>query len=325
METRVAVSIVIPSYRPRDTIRECIRSLLNQTIGRDSYEIIIVDCSEDTYVFSVLEDFDGVYIVHVGRWLNVGDARNLGAALSRGKIIAFTDTDCIPPPDWLERILADFSEYPEVCGVLGVYSGGRTVLEKISGGELMPKHTRVGFFKGFIEGNCAFIREVFEKNCRWSSSSRFECRELAICVEKYVMKPLLWDPRLKVLHRGRVTFKSLMRSGESKFRDIDLREGGVWKNFVFAAGMATSIFLGGLSILNTTLAIPLLSYIAILSYYVSRDPMVELKYKLLYLPYLIIFRIVYWLGWLYASIKHICGGTRYRYISSGRLQILSPS
>jgi GT2 family glycosyltransferase len=57
----------------------------------------------------VLPDVEGVRVVHQA---NAGPAaaRNRGAALARGRWIAFTDDDCEPSPGWLralERPLAD--------------------------------------------------------------------------------------------------------------------------------------------------------------------------------------------------------------------------
>jgi glycosyltransferase involved in cell wall biosynthesis len=45
-------------------------------------------------------------------------ARNTGLAAAYGRIVAFTDDDAEPAPDWVERLLAGF-EQPEVVGVTG--------------------------------------------------------------------------------------------------------------------------------------------------------------------------------------------------------------
>ncbi|MCG3199607.1 MAG: hypothetical protein GHCLOJNM_04131 [bacterium] len=47
-------------------------------------------------------------------------ARNHGAALCKGEILVFIDSDCLPEADWLEKMLAPFED-PGVVGVQGAY------------------------------------------------------------------------------------------------------------------------------------------------------------------------------------------------------------
>src|SRR5213078_2934539 len=44
-------------------------------------------------------------------------AKNVGAAIAAGDIVALLDGDCVPAPDWLELLLARFT--PGVDGVAG--------------------------------------------------------------------------------------------------------------------------------------------------------------------------------------------------------------
>jgi hypothetical protein len=47
-------------------------------------------------------------------------ARNRGVQAARGEILLFTDADCAPTPDWIERLTEPFRA-PEVAGAKGVY------------------------------------------------------------------------------------------------------------------------------------------------------------------------------------------------------------
>ncbi|HMN15530.1 MAG TPA: glycosyltransferase, partial [Bellilinea sp.] len=47
-------------------------------------------------------------------------ARNAGADAAVGEIIAFTDSDCVPTPTWLEKITEPFSN-KDTIGVKGTY------------------------------------------------------------------------------------------------------------------------------------------------------------------------------------------------------------
>ncbi len=44
-------------------------------------------------------------------------ARNQGLSQARGNIVAFTDADCIPNPDWIEKGVRTLQKFPE-CGLV---------------------------------------------------------------------------------------------------------------------------------------------------------------------------------------------------------------
>ncbi|MBR2519526.1 MAG: glycosyltransferase family 2 protein [Selenomonadaceae bacterium] len=91
-----AVSVILPMYNSARYIRSCVESVLNQTFGL--FELICVDdCSTDDTVKIVAEmaQKDGrIRVVRLAK--NTGGAsepRNTGLRLSRGKYIAFLDSD----------------------------------------------------------------------------------------------------------------------------------------------------------------------------------------------------------------------------------------
>lgn len=97
------ISVVIPTYNRSSMLKDCLFSLRDQSI--DDYEVIVVDdgCNDDTKnVFESIKRKDFKYF----RQENKGPAaaRNLGIRNSKGKIIAFTDDDCVVDKDWLKAI-----------------------------------------------------------------------------------------------------------------------------------------------------------------------------------------------------------------------------
>jgi GT2 family glycosyltransferase len=107
----VDISIVIPAYFGAGTIADCLESVKRATSGRRS-EIIVVESSGDATREIVRRRFPEVMLIESPVRLSAGGARNLGTTRARGGLIAFTDQDCIVPPDWidqLERHLADSS------------------------------------------------------------------------------------------------------------------------------------------------------------------------------------------------------------------------
>jgi len=110
------VSVIIPVYNGGQTLSACLEVLRRQT--HPPAEIIVVDdgSTDDTVV--VAERF-GVRILsqaHAGP----AAARNRGAHAAQGDILLFTDADCAPAPDWIERMLAPFADLT-VAGAKGEY------------------------------------------------------------------------------------------------------------------------------------------------------------------------------------------------------------
>jgi len=100
-----SVSVVIPAYRARSQLRECLSALRRQTL-RDR-EVIVVDSSEQPESSRALEAaFPEVVFDHVGARLGPQAARTRGARHAQGRIIAFTDSDCRPRSDWLAQLTA---------------------------------------------------------------------------------------------------------------------------------------------------------------------------------------------------------------------------
>lgn len=114
-----SVTVIVPAYNAQDTIGACIESLLGQTRRPD--EVIIVDdCSRDDTMQVALKY--GVKVIRLEKNSGPGVARNTGAAAATGEILAFTDSDCVAPPDWLERIVGAL-DAPGVVAATGGYAG----------------------------------------------------------------------------------------------------------------------------------------------------------------------------------------------------------
>lgn len=98
-----SISVVVPAYKSKDTISECLKALKAQQTDLD-YEIIVVESSGDGTADLVRSEFPDVQLFESGERLLSGAARNLGAEQARGKILCFVDSDCMLEPLWLEKI-----------------------------------------------------------------------------------------------------------------------------------------------------------------------------------------------------------------------------
>ena len=94
-------SVIIPVFNDQDGVTRCLFALAKQVITHRSFEIVVVDNGSDPPIR--VEHFDTLRVILV-RCETPGSyaARNTGVAASSGRVLAFTDADCIPDPHWLE-------------------------------------------------------------------------------------------------------------------------------------------------------------------------------------------------------------------------------
>ena len=116
------ISVVIAHLNQPDLLGRCLAALARQSLAPDLFEVIVVDNGSreerpQESVAAVVARFPGVVLAHEGL-PGPGPARNRGAGLARGAILAFTDADCVPEPGWLAAIHARLAAEPGL-GILG--------------------------------------------------------------------------------------------------------------------------------------------------------------------------------------------------------------
>lgn len=173
----IRISAVIPTFNRAEYLRKAISSLVEQSLSKDQYEIIIVDnCSTDNTRAIVLSEFSHVsnlrYIFEPVQGLN--QARNTGWRQAKGEYVAFTDDDAIVATDWLEQILHTFETVAPQAGCVGgpvepIWEASRPLWLS---DDLLPALTVVGiepegrpFRTGewLVGANIAFKKYMLEK------------------------------------------------------------------------------------------------------------------------------------------------------------------
>jgi FkbM family methyltransferase len=115
-------SIVVATYERHGHLTELMETLTAQTF--QNFEVIIIDQSADLWPdqgrYSSLLDL--MYAHSKAR--GAVRSRNTGASYARGRVIAFTDDDCRPFPDWLENARRRLQD-PTVVGIEGLIVSDR--------------------------------------------------------------------------------------------------------------------------------------------------------------------------------------------------------
>lgn len=161
-------SIVVISKDRHDLLLRCVDSLRGQEAGEITSEIIVVEEAREPIPVG---DVRYVHLPYENRGLAY--ARNKGVEVARGRVVLFTDDDCLHAADWLRQMLLPFDD-PEVYGVSGAtlaqkvntvgdceeilgFPGGGLKRVVKSEGRMVPTQ--------YLSGcNCAYRREVFARH-----------------------------------------------------------------------------------------------------------------------------------------------------------------
>ena len=119
------ISVVVCSYNGAARIEACLESLLN--LNDESYEVVVIDDGSSDGTSEVAQSFlsrfeeQGIefrIITQENKGLSV--ARNRGAEIGGGELIAYTDDDARPDQDWLKWLRVGFQAGEEI-GMVGGY------------------------------------------------------------------------------------------------------------------------------------------------------------------------------------------------------------
>jgi glycosyltransferase involved in cell wall biosynthesis len=97
------VSVVVCAYNAERTIDSCLASLA--ALNYPDYEVIVVNDGSRDRTLEIAEGYSFCRIIsQPNKGLSV--ARNVGAEAASGEIVAYTDSDCVADPDWLNYLVA---------------------------------------------------------------------------------------------------------------------------------------------------------------------------------------------------------------------------
>tara|TARA_B100000963_G_C22613991_1_gene666351 strand:+ start:1270 stop:2130 length:861 start_codon:yes stop_codon:yes gene_type:complete len=124
-----SISVVIPTYKDHSSLADCVKCLKKQTIDED-FQIIIVD--NDPSPNKIVHIHGENITIIKERKRGSYAARNAGIKCAKEGIIAFTDADCRPDPDWLKNSVEEIrAGSPIVAGLTSVTTSKNPSLVEI--------------------------------------------------------------------------------------------------------------------------------------------------------------------------------------------------
>jgi GT2 family glycosyltransferase len=235
---RKTVSVVIPHAGSYPQLRRCIQALTEQSYPRSYVEIILVENGEHTIAAPAMLEFPFIKFTTELR-PGPAAARNKGAAIAEGEIIAFLDSDCRPAGDWLEQAISLFDNASEAIvacnikpwdpchGSLAVrsyealaYHDQKGYVEHCkactTGGMLVSKHSwlKVGpFDEHFPEAAC--------EDWEWSTRASAQGLPIIFATNAVVRHPVhvSW-PQLRHKARRQARGELLLARKRSRYRAL---------------------------------------------------------------------------------------------------------
>jgi glycosyltransferase involved in cell wall biosynthesis len=156
------VSVVVPCFNAERTLVKCVEGCLCQDYA--NLEIIFVDDGSDDATAAILGAYEGITVLTQEN-SGAAAARNLGWRSSSGQIICFTDSDCIPNPQWVSRLVEHYTD-PVVGGVGGGYdiANPESWLARYIHEEIRQRHLRMPRRVNYLGSfNVSYRRAVLEQ------------------------------------------------------------------------------------------------------------------------------------------------------------------
>jgi GT2 family glycosyltransferase len=211
----LSLAVVVPSYRRPRELESCLNGLAVQTQAPAQTIVVVRAEDEESRALVAAREREGRLEVVVADRPGLLAALSAGCARVRSAAVAFTDDDCVPHPDWLERIAGRFTEDPSIGAV-----GGRDIVHKASSVEqrqvtdvgrvrrltrLVGNHHNiaVGQDVDFLKGACMAVRTAclpaLDERLRGSGAQVHSDMQLTLAVRRAGWR-VLYDPSIRVDH-----------------------------------------------------------------------------------------------------------------------------
>ncbi|HEY9631111.1 MAG TPA: glycosyltransferase [Coleofasciculaceae cyanobacterium] len=172
-EPEISVSVIIPIYNGAADLPDLLDCLQHQTFPGDRVEYCLVDNGSHDQTAAIIHAAQASPHPFTLRYLSETNiqssyaARNTGIRAAQGSILAFTDADCRPQPQWLSALIAPFTD-PQVGLVAGEITAfpGSSLLEHYADRHavLSQKHTLAHPFCSYGQtANLALRRQILEQ------------------------------------------------------------------------------------------------------------------------------------------------------------------
>jgi len=155
------ISIIIPTFNSEKFLAQCLDAVKGQNISDGQIEIIIADNGSTDSTVDIAKKYTGNIIVEENA--NVSGLRNIGAKQSKGDILFFLDSDCVPANGWIENALRIIET--QNVGATGCWyqiSNDSTWVEKVWDAHMSWRRETGRYVSWIPSGNLIIKKNVFD-------------------------------------------------------------------------------------------------------------------------------------------------------------------
>jgi mycofactocin glycosyltransferase len=165
---RPPVTVVIPVRDRHAELARCLAGLRPRPAGAGPIVIVVDDASADPGAIAAIAAVHGARVIRRPTNGGPGAARNTGLAAASTEFVAFLDSDCVPDPGWLDRLLPHFADpavgavapriVPHQAGTswLARYEGASSTLDMGA----RPSVVRPGARVSYVPGAALVVRRA---------------------------------------------------------------------------------------------------------------------------------------------------------------------
>jgi len=199
------ISVIVPVFNASRWIDGCIQGLLNQDYDPARFEIIMVDNNSPDDSSARIRRCDRIRLLREAEQSSYA-ARNRGVRQACGEVLAFTDSDCAPAPNWLSVIdramrnpqtqvvlgAREFASHSRAVQLLATYEDARVEY-------ILTKQRKNSYF-GFTN-NMAIRRAAFEQHGPFPVVARGgDTLFLQKLAEAEGPEAAVWNPEMRISH-----------------------------------------------------------------------------------------------------------------------------
>ena len=112
-------SIIIPAYNSEETIEPCLEKIINESKNFES-EIIVVDDNSNDKTVEIVKKFKSVKLIKLSKNKGAGNARNIGAKITKHETLCFVDSDIIISKNSIEHLVKRLYQDKNIGSVSGI-------------------------------------------------------------------------------------------------------------------------------------------------------------------------------------------------------------